>query len=235
VLESRDFLRLKRTGLSRRQIQFQRPVAHAPDLLYVMAYFFEHLSDLSIAAFMQRDLEPGILGLFDHAYLCRRRFHSALRIALLGNRDSGTQASKLIFRGLSRNFHQVRFGNVRSRLHQLVRQLTVIGEQQQPFTVEVEAPDGIKARLAAHQLHHRGASFGIGDRGHVSPGFVHHDVLVTLSAGKQLVVDADRVGLGIGFAAKLGDDRPVHHDQSSLNHFFGFAARGDAGGSDDLL
>jgi len=82
-----------------------------------MPDFLEHFSDLSVAAFMQRDLEPGILGLFDHSYLCGGGFHSVFRIALLGNRDSGAQPSKLIFRRLSGNFHQIRLGNVRGGLH----------------------------------------------------------------------------------------------------------------------
>jgi hypothetical protein len=92
-----------------------------------MADLFKHFADLAIASFTQCDFEPGIIRLFDHAYLCRSCAYPAARIALLGDRNAGTQAAKLIFGRLPGYFHQIGLWNMRSRLHQLVSQPTVIG------------------------------------------------------------------------------------------------------------
>ena len=47
--------------LSRRNVQRQRPVTHAFNLLHVMADLLEHFADLPVPAFGERDLEPWIL------------------------------------------------------------------------------------------------------------------------------------------------------------------------------
>jgi len=102
-----------------------------------MSDLLEHLADLPIASFMQRDLEPGIVSFLDHTNLRRCCAHALFRITFFRNGDSRTQAAKLLFFWLTGDFHQVGLGNVRRRLRQLVCQITVIREQQQAFAVEI--------------------------------------------------------------------------------------------------
>jgi hypothetical protein len=55
----------------------------------------------------------------------------------------------LILSRLSRDLYEISLGDMRGRFHQLVRQVAIIGQQQQAFTVEVETSDRIQPRLAA--------------------------------------------------------------------------------------
>jgi hypothetical protein len=66
-------------------------------------------------------------------------------------------------------------------------------------------------------------------------GFVEDEVAGTLGAVEELAVDADVVVGGVGFGAELGDGLAVDLDASGGDEFFGFAARGEAGGGDDFL
>jgi hypothetical protein len=127
----------------------------------VVPNLFEHFSDLPIASLIKGYFKPGILGFFYYADFCPGGAYALVGIALFGNRYPRSQAPELIFRRLSRNFHQICLGNMRGRLHQLVRKSAVVGEQQQSLTVEVETTDRVEAGLAANQVHHRGPAFGI--------------------------------------------------------------------------
>ena len=108
--------------------------------------------------------------------------YAGLRIALLGDRDPRAEAAKLLLVRLAGNLDQVGLGNVRGGLHQLVRQHSIIREQQQAFAVEVETSDGVKASVAVHELHYRGPALGIRYSGYVSLGLVEGDILMTLGA-----------------------------------------------------
>jgi hypothetical protein len=127
----------------------------------VVPNLFEHFSDLPIAALIKRYFKPGILGFLYYANLSSGGAHAFVGIALFGNRYPRSQAPELLFGRLSRNFHQICLGNMRGRLHQLVRKIAVVGEQQQSLAVEVEAADRVEPSLAANQVHHCGPAFGI--------------------------------------------------------------------------
>ncbi len=84
-------------------------------------------------------------------------------------------------------------------------------------------------------MHYGGAAFGIADGGDVAFGFVEHEIEEALGWLDGLAVDADGVGLGIGLGAEFGDDLAVEGDVAGGDDFLGFAAGGDAGGSEDFL
>jgi len=76
-----------------------------PDLL-------EHLANLPIASFVQRDFQPGIVRFFDYTNLCWRGAEAAIRIALFRDGDSASQTSKMLLVRLSGNLDQVSLRNV---------------------------------------------------------------------------------------------------------------------------
>ena len=166
-----------------------------------MSDLFEHFADLPIASFVQSNFQPGVICLFDHANLCRCRAHAAIWIALFCDGDSASQAAKMLLVRLSGNFNEVGLGNVRGSFHQLVGQCSVVRQQQQPLAVVVETTYGIQARLAVHELHYSGPPLGIGDSRDVPSRLVESNVFVALRAFQQLIVDADRIDVGISFAA----------------------------------
>jgi hypothetical protein len=50
-----------------------------------------------------------------------------------------------------------------------------------------------------------------------------------------LAIDTDGVAIGVGLGTLLSDYGAVEGDATGSNDFFGFAARGDAGGGEDFL
>src|SRR5436305_5752013 len=62
-----NFCGAQPSEFSRRNIQAQRAITHALDLLYVMPDFLEHAPNLTVLAFHQRELIPGIVSLADDA------------------------------------------------------------------------------------------------------------------------------------------------------------------------
>ena len=112
----------------------------------------------------------------------------------------------------------------------------VVGEEEETFAGVVEAADGIDALgERAEELHDGGTALGITDGCDVAFGFVEHEVEEALGWLDGFAVDGDGVGVGIGFGAEFGDDLAVECNAAGGDDFFGFAARGDAGGGEDFL
>ena len=73
-------MRTQLPHLSRFDIQRQRAIFYPLDLLHMMANLFKHPPDLPVLAFDERDLIPGILGIFGQPDL-RRRGENLLHVA----------------------------------------------------------------------------------------------------------------------------------------------------------
>ena len=111
-----------------------------------------------------------------------------------------------------------------------VRELAVIGEDEQTFAGIIESADGEHAFLHATQQVHDGlASFWIGDRGDAFARLVERDVDMGARGFEQCAVHFDVVGFEIRFGAELGDNFAVHHHAALKNHVFGLATAGYAG------
>src|SRR5262245_24835015 len=99
-----------------------------------MADVVEHLSDLLIAAFVERDFIPRVrLALFHQPY------HS-WRGSFAINRHAAFERPDLMLARLSLHLD---FINLRRPLRagDEVSEIAVVGEQQQPFGVEIQPPD----------------------------------------------------------------------------------------------
>ena len=95
--------------------------------------------------------------------------------------DAFAQAVQRVFRRNTGNFYQVHFLHVRGSMRELLRQITVIGKQQQTFAGVVETSYGIDANAnVTNQVHHRRTAFGIAGGCHVPLGLVEHDVNVAI-------------------------------------------------------
>ena len=146
------------------------------------------------------------------------------------------QPVQALRRRSARHFDHVGLGHVRRSFHQKIGEFAVVGQQQQAFAGVIQATDGVDAGPdPVQQVHHRGAMFGIFQRGDVSLGLVHQQVDMPLRAVQQLSVDANVVVLGVGLAAQFRDHLPVDRHQSAGDQLLCLAAGGDAGGGDDFL
>jgi hypothetical protein len=108
-------------------------------------------------------------------------------------------------------------------MHHAVRELTVVGEEEQPFRVAVEPADRVEALRGLHQLHHGLAIAVVAGGGNESARFVEHDVTTTLRP-HDLAVDPDFVVDWIGFGTKLGDGCAVHRNPARNDHLLGYPA-----------
>jgi hypothetical protein len=86
-----------------------------------------------------------------------------------------------------------------------------------------------------NQFHYRRPALRVGDGRHVSFGLIEHEVNVALGTVEEFSINADVVVLGIGFAAQLADDLPIHRHATLLDHLFGVAAGCDSGCGYDFL
>src|SRR2546423_7974922 len=181
-----DFGFRQPAGFPRRQVERKRTVPDATNLLHMMADLLEHLAQLAILAFGQRDLIPGIRGFLNYADLRRRRAGATVRCSRPADGYSSAEAVNRSFVRLAADLHQVRFRHVRTGLHKFVREIAVVGHQKEPFALVVEASDGIEAGvLMANKFRDCGAAFGIGDSGHVAARLVDHQIKMALRSSQE--------------------------------------------------
>ena len=106
---------------------------------------------------------------------CGRSF-DALAI-FEGDGDAAPQALNSFFVGAAADFYVIGFGNVRAGFGQFLREVAVVGHQEEAFAGVVEAADWVQAFLPiGDELHHRGAALWIAHGGDVAFGFVQHEI-----------------------------------------------------------
>ena len=110
-------------------------------------------------------------------------------------------------------------------MRHLVREVAVVGDEDQTFGVKVETADGIDALAhAANEIDHGAAALRIFDRGHHFLRLVEEDVAVRLGLCDQLAVDFDVMAIGVRSRSELGDDAAVHGHAPFTNHHLGFTS-----------
>jgi hypothetical protein len=117
-----------------------------------------------------------------------------------------------------------------------LRQIAVIGEQQQAFAGVVQSSHRKQAYAQiAHQMHDRGAALGVANGGDISYGLIQHHVNLAFRPVQQFAIDSDMIAFLVGFGAQLGDRLSVDRDPSRGDQFFALAPRGYACRGHDFL
>ncbi len=107
-----------------------------------------------------------------------------------------------------------------ARVGEQLGEVAVVGQQQQPFGVEVEAADGEDARLLRNEVEHGGAIVGVVRGGHVARGLVeqpvhevavddHRDPVERDPIGRRVDAPAEHRHLTIDRHPALGDEHLV--------------------------
>jgi len=218
-------------------IEDQRSVADATDLLNVVPDLLEHLAQFAIAAFNEDNFVPGIVSFANLADAGRGSLDiiAFFRVAAL-DRDAFAEAVERLFGRLAGNFDEVGFFDAGSGLGELIGEVAIVGNHEQAFAEVVEAADGVKALgCLREELHYGGTAFRIGDGGDEAPGLVEHEVTLALGSLQQLSIDADVVAGSVCFGAERRDDLAVDLDPAAGDHLFGVAAARDTGLGKNLL
>ena len=131
--------------------------------------------------------------------------------------------------------HLVDFLLLVGRVRQLLRKVAVVGEQQQPEAVLVEASHRVDALRAGarDQLHDRLSGMGIVERSDVALGLVQHQVDLLLAL-HRLVVEPHFVGRQ-HLGPQFGDDLAVDRNDARRDEIVGLAARADARLGDEAV
>jgi len=123
-----------------------------------------------------------------------------------------------------------------SRVRHAQRQLAVVGEQDQPFRVEVEAADGKHAFRdpRPHEVQHGRPALRIARRRDAADRLVQEQVAQRLRGLDALAVDLDGVGGRVGLVAERGGP-PVDRHPALADEGLRIAPRAHAGAGDELL
>ena len=115
-------------------------------------------------------------------------------------------------------------------------EIAVVGENQQTLGIVVEPPYRVDVlAYVLQQIQHRRPPLGIRSRGDVPGRLVEQKIAERLRALDAAIVDADFVGLRVGFAAELAHGLAVHRDAALDDQLLGRPPRRHAGGREDLL
>ena len=231
-----EFFGFEFTHFAGLDIQNQRSVANAANLLDVMSDLLKHLAQLAVATLDDDDFVPGIVALADFANLGRRGMHTTrTRFATL-NGDAGPQAIEFFFGGLTADLDQISLLDARGGFRELIGEVAVVSDQQQALAQVVQPADRIEALAQfREELHHCRPLLRITDCSDESPRLVEHEVAQAFRPLQQLAVDADVVAGGIGLGAEFRDDLAIHLHAAFGNQVLGMTAAGDSGLRQDLL
>jgi hypothetical protein len=100
----------------------------------------------------------------------------------------------------------------------------VVGEEEEPGGVEVEAADGEESLARRHQARDRRTSLGVVERAHHAAGLVERDRAAAAGRPHRLAVDRDRIACRVGAHAERAHDRAVHRHAPRLDERLGVAA-----------
>jgi hypothetical protein len=191
---------------------------------------FAHAVDLAVAAFGDRDLQPGVGLLFAHDEEVGR-----LGLLTVVEHDAVAQRFDLGQRNLAADLHDVGLGHAARRVQERLRELAVVGQQDHAAGVEVEPADGIDAlRDPLHQVGDRGAAFWVAQRRDHFARLVEH-VIDGLFGHDARAVHLDAIVLSVGARAELGDYPAVYAHFALGDQRFSRTAGSYAGLRENLL
>jgi hypothetical protein len=208
--------------------EIERTDADAPQALDWDPGRFHHPADNMINAFVKRDREnesfprfakdPELVRYDPFLFDCDTRPHPLHH--RLGRPDCGDDLVFLV--------------ELVPRMHDSVRDVTIVCQKKQSLGVAVESTNWINPFIRLHEVHHRPAITLILHCRDVPRRLVKYDVARLLCA-KALAVDSN-VGVNwIGLRTKRGHDLAVDRHAAGRDHFLGLASRRDAARGENSL
>src|SRR5262249_11571904 len=207
----------------------QESDTYSAELLDWMSNGLKHSADLLISALMQRDSKPRILAAFQlDDFASRKPFVVDIR--------ASPKSIEVTRAGHAGNFDMVDLWN-NPRFRHGLRELAIVGENDQPLGTKVEAPDRVDTLFdfPFDILYDGWPTFRIARCGHNILGLVQQDINVPLCRSQFLDVYLDDIFNSVRLRTKFGDNVPVHTDSACRDHFLSVAAGGDTRVSQDLL
>ena len=210
-------------------VQAQTADAHALQRDHRVPELREHAADLAVLALAQRHLqERAVL-----ADLLELELHARRRP--LRQPHATARLVEVLFGQSPANEHRVQLADAVARMRHLEREAAVVGDQDQPFAVHVEAPDREDATADRRQQIDDALLLLVARvRAHDTLRLVeqHVDRLFRLQPG---AIEAHVVLLRIDAHAELGDELAIDLDTAAADQLVGVAATADAGLGEEVV
>lgn len=190
-----------------------------------------HAADLSVEALMKREGEDGIAS----GRGAGRDFNRSRSVSF-GEHHAAPHDIKSFLWGISPHKNFISLSLAAARMHKLLGEGAVVGQDEESFGKIIQAADGVEAQppiLLRNKIKDGFASLGIGGSGDHLHGLVQHEIDMLLSVPERFAVHSDRV---VGADAHAGFGRgAIDADTSLSDEFVRLAAGTDAGLGNNLI
>jgi len=122
-----------------------------------------------------------------------------------------------------------------SGMGETVRQLTVVGQEEQSFTFKIQPPDRVDSPLHVDQVQHGRPAVGIADGRDITGRLIEHDVDLGLFRLDAAAIHFNHILHRIHPGPQCGDNLVVDSDAARLYHCLSFTPGGNAGVCQDFL
>ena len=112
--------------------------------------------------------------------------------------------------------------NMARGVKQLVGEVAISGEEQEPRCVEVEPPHGKEPgmKIGWNELGHTGPPLRVAHGGEIACGFMEHEVDGALGQLDHVPVDGDYIAIDVDLGAKLACHLAVYRNTASGHKVF---------------
>jgi hypothetical protein len=136
-----------------------------------------------------------------------------------GEIDSFSETKELRWIQLALHDDEVGLGDTVLGMGQLLSQLPVVGQEQQPLAGTVQTADRKKSTAIRHQVDRANSSLWISIGAEHPCWFIEHQISGALLS-EYFPVDADRAGDRIDSTMELDADLPIDLDAALFDQFF---------------
>jgi hypothetical protein len=190
----------------------------------------DHPFDLMFPSLMNGDFEPRItLRFADFHHFCRRG-ESILEF------DAAFEGFDFVIIKNALDFDQICFRNMVAGVQERLCQLSMVCEQHETFTVEIQPSD--RKHPHGHSMQkilHRRTTFGIVQSGHHVFRLVEDKVYIGLRSTQMFAVHLDMILIRINLGAEFLHDMAVDRHAPGRNELLGLAPRRQPGTGDKFL
>jgi hypothetical protein len=193
--------------------------SHAYQPLHMEAEHTGNFSDLPLPAFVEHHAQPRPAGATLQHLGPRAGGDVAGR-----ELDAGSPPAQRVEIGCVIDEDPVLLVHFEARMGQSIRQVAVVSQQHQAFTIGVQASYGEHTYVAGHQLQHRRPVVGILRGGDYTGRLVQQEIAMRLSCRghmDELPIHGYHIRFGIGSRAELPYNPAVDGDTSLEDHILG--------------
>ena len=229
-VERGDLLRGERAPLAQGQIaEEQITLADADQTLNLIAEQVSNITDLALAALAQhnpkprpfvrrlKQINPGRGGQFTTQEYTLAPLAHGLRVERLVEQRAILLLDLVAWVG------------------KLMSHLTIIGEEQQTLTIDIQTTHGVNAGGDVHEIDHRWAALGIINRRDNPDRLMEHQIGARRRLTDRLAVNLNHIVIEIHPSTGLLNYTAIHRHATGGNHAFTVATRRDARTSEHLL